>query len=294
MRYKRDLIVIALISMSMTILSPFAVADPANVFTITATANANGSVSPAGTVSVVAGGSQTLTITHDPGYQVLSVIVDGVNKGAVNTYTFTNVRANHAIAAYFKPITYTITATTEVNGAISSPGVNTVNAKSSMAFSITPDAGYHVANVLVDGLSQGAVTSYSFTNVVSNHTIKAKFAENKWFTIDASAGEKGGISPSGKGSVLGGTNWKFTIIPAVGYRVADVVIDGESLGALTSYTFYGVQADHTISASFTLDVYSIWASVTNWDYSFPVNGKITVNGSVPPKVVNAGASITLR
>jgi hypothetical protein len=136
------------------------------------------------------------------------------------------------------------------------------------------------------------VTSYTFTNVTASHTITATFAQNEWFIIDASAGANGSISPSGRGSVLGGTNWKFTITPAAGYRVADVAIDGVSKGALTSYTFYGVQAPHTISASFTLNVYTIRASVTNWDYSVPVNGNITVNGSAPPAAVNAGASIT--
>jgi hypothetical protein len=293
MRCKIELIVIALLIVSITSLSPFAVAEPANVYTITATANVNGSISPAGTISVVAGGSQTLTITPDPGYQVRSVIVDGANKGAVMSYTFSSVQANHTIAAYFKAVTYTITATAEADGAISSPGVNTVNPGSSMTFTIKPSAGYHVVDVLVDGVSQGAVTSYTFTNVTASHTITATFTQNEWFIIDASAGANGSISPSGRGSVLGGTNWKFTITPAAGYRVADVTIDGVSKGALTSYTFYSVQAVHTISASFTLDVYTITASVTNWDYSVPVNGNITVNGSaLPSATVNAGASIT--
>jgi hypothetical protein len=292
MRCKRELIVTALLIVSITGPSSFAIAEPANVYTITATANVNGSISPAGTVSVVAGGSQTLTITPDPGYQVQSVIVDEANKGAVTTYTFTNVTADHTIAAYFKAVTYTITASAEADGTINPPGVNTVNPGSSMTFTIKPSAGYHVADVLVDGVSAGAVTSYTFTNVTASHTITAKFAENAWFIIDAGAGANGSISFSGRGSVLGGTNQKYTITPASGYRIADVVVDGVSKGALTSYTFYNIQAPHTISASFTPDVYTITASVTNWDYSVPVNGNITVNGSAPPATVNAGASIT--
>jgi hypothetical protein len=284
--------VIALLIVSITGPSPFAVAEPATVYTITATANVNGRISPAGTISVVAGGSQTLTITPDPGYHVRSVIVDGADKGAVMSYAFSNVQANHTIAAYFKPVTYTITASAEADGAISSPGVNTVNPGSSMTFTITPNAGYHIVDVLVDGTSQGPVATYPFMDIQASHTIAATFAENAWFIIDASAGANGSISPSGRGSVLGGTNLKFTITPVAGYRVADVAIDGVPKGALTSYTFYGVQATHTISASFTLDVYNLTASVTNWDYSVPVNGNITVNGSAPPATVNAGASIT--
>jgi List-Bact-rpt repeat protein len=289
MRCKRELNVIALLIASITSFSAFAVAEPNNVYTITATANVNGSISPAGAISIVAGGSQDLTITPDPDYQILSVIVDGTNKGDVNKYTFSNVQANHTISAHFKRITYTITATAEANGAISPPGVNTVNPGGSMNISITPNAGYRVAHVLVDGVSAGAMTSYTFTNVRAGHTIKATFTENEWYIIDASVGANGSISPSGKGSVLGGTNWKFTITPAAGYRVADVAIDGVSNGALTSYTFYSVQAVHTIRASFTLDVYTITASVTNWDYSIPVNGSITLPGII---TVNRGDSRT--
>jgi len=289
MRCKRGLIVIAFLMASIASFSPLAVAETQSVYTITATVNANGSISPVGAISVVAGGSQAFTITPDPEYQILNVIVDGTNKGDVNAYTFSNVQANHTIAASFKRVTYTITATAEANGAISPPGVNTVNRGGSMTFSITPNAGYRVAHVLVDGVSAGAMTSYTFTNVTAGHTIKATFAENEWYIIDASAGANGSISPSGRGSVLGGTDWKFTITPAAGYRVAEVAIDGVSKGALTSYTLYSVEAGHTISVSFTLDVYTITASVTNWDYSVPISGSITLPGII---TVNKGDSRT--
>ena len=287
MRYERELIVIALLIGCITSVSPLAVAGPADVHTITATANVNGSISPAGTVSVVAGGSKTLTMIPDPGYQVLSVIVDGSNQGAVTTYTFTNVTANHTIAAYFKPVTYSITASADANGAISFPGVNTVKPKSSMTFTFTADQGYHVAYVIVDGASAGAVNSYTFSNVMASHTIKATFAENAWFIIDASAGENGRISSSGRGSVLGGTNQKYDITPASGYRTADVVVDGISKGVLTSYTFYNIQAPHTIAATFITDVYTITAVVENYDYSTPVKGVIIPMGTI---TVAGGAS----
>lgn len=269
-------------------LSPFVIAAPIQTtVTVTASAGTGGSISPSGSLTVPPGGTASFIIAPDPGYHVLSVIVDGTNKGAVSDYTFMNVTANHTIAAHFKPITYTITAAAEANGAISSPGVNTVNTGGSMTFTITPDAGYHVADALVDGKSVGTRTSYTFTNVTASHTIMATFAENAWFIIDSSAGPNGTISPSGRGSVLGGTNQRFTIIPAAGYRVADLLVDGASVGSLTSYTFLNVRAVHTVSATFTLDIYTITASVTNWDDSFTVYGDITPSGMI---TVNKGDS----
>ena len=68
---------------------------------ITATAGAGGSISPSGDVQVAAGGSQTFTITPNAGYSISNVLVDGVSVGAGPSYTFSNIQANHTIAAYF-------------------------------------------------------------------------------------------------------------------------------------------------------------------------------------------------
>jgi PKD repeat protein len=69
--------------------------------TVTASAGAGGSISPSGAVSVPSGGSQTFAITPAAGYAISSVTVDGVSQGPLGTYTFTNVTANHTIAAAF-------------------------------------------------------------------------------------------------------------------------------------------------------------------------------------------------
>ena len=69
--------------------------------TITATASPNGSISPSGTVSVQTGGSQTFAITAAGGYNIQDVRVDGTSVGAVSSYTFDNVFANHTIMASF-------------------------------------------------------------------------------------------------------------------------------------------------------------------------------------------------
>ena len=69
--------------------------------TITASAGSHGSITPSGNVSVSYGGSQTFTIAPSTGYHVSNVLVDGSSVGVVGSYTFTNVTANHTIAASF-------------------------------------------------------------------------------------------------------------------------------------------------------------------------------------------------
>ena len=70
-------------------------------YTIKATAGAGGSISPSGNVSVREGRDQTFTITPDKGYAISNVKIDGKSIGAVKSYTFENVRRNHAIEVIF-------------------------------------------------------------------------------------------------------------------------------------------------------------------------------------------------
>ena len=69
-------------------------------------------------------------------------------------------------------------------------------------------------------------------------------------TITASAGSNGSISPSGDVIVNQGLDKSFTITPDTGYQIADVLVDGSSVGAVSSYTFTNVTEDHIISANF--------------------------------------------
>ncbi len=70
-------------------------------FTITAEAGNHGRISPAGTVTVLAGVDQAFTIMPDSGYGIDDVTVDGVSVGPVGTYTFLNIQSSHRIEATF-------------------------------------------------------------------------------------------------------------------------------------------------------------------------------------------------
>ena len=81
------------------------------------------------------------------------------------------IKANTVTATYTK---YTITAAAGENGSIK-PGTTQVYKGDSQTFTITPDSGYKIADVKVDGTSVGAVTTYPFENVTENHTIVVTF-----------------------------------------------------------------------------------------------------------------------
>ncbi len=72
-------------------------------------------------------------------------------------------------------------------------------------------------------------------------------------TIVASAAPGGSISPSGNLAASSGSNQYYTVTPARGYHVADVLVDGKSIGAVSRHTFSDVSEGHTISALFTVN-----------------------------------------
>jgi hypothetical protein len=143
----------------------------------------------------------------------------------------------------------TITATAGAHGTITPSGAVSVTYGLDQEFTISPAVHCHVTDVLVDGVSVGAVLTYKFTKVTSNHTISASFAIDT-HTITASADENGTIEPSGLVQVNHGSDQTFRINPAEGYRVADVRVDGSSVGRASSYTIKNVTSDRTISATF--------------------------------------------
>ena len=226
---------------------------------ITASAETGGSINPSGGVSVTHGNVKTFTITSEAGYEISDVLVDGTSVGAVSNYTFTDVIENHTISATFALVEYVITATAGTGGSISSSGDVSVTHGNDKTFTITPETGYEISDVLVDGTSVGAVSNYTFTDVIENHTISATFSLVD-YVITASAGTGGSINPSGDVSVTHGSDKTFTITPETGYEISDVLVDGTSVGAVTSHTFDDVTENHTISVTFSLVEYVITAT----------------------------------
>ena len=202
------------------------------------------------------------TIKADAGYVIDKVFVDGfidAQAAQSGTYTFVDLHANHTIYATFKPVMFTINATATVGGTIDPAGAVQVPQGSNKPFIIMPNAGYHIVDVLVDGVSEGVIGSYTFNNVQANHTIHAVFAINT-YTITPSAGINGNISPSTVQTVNHGANKTFNFFPATGYKVKEVLIDGvpDIAAALSgTYTFLNVSANHTIEVTFMKKSFTI-------------------------------------
>jgi hypothetical protein len=255
-----------------------------NQYTLTPTSGANGSITPNTPAIVNSGGSQRFTFAPSVGYHLDSLIIDGVrNADSTAGYTFSNVTANHSIRVTFSILQFTVTASAGANGSIVPSGVILRNYGDSLKLVITPNAGYHISDVVVDGISVGADTVVNFRNIQANHTVIASFTITG-YTITAVSGTHGTITPAGSIGINSGSDTTFTIAPDAGYRLDSLLIDGvRNVDSAATYTFKNVTANHTIRVTFAILQYTVTATAG-------ANGSIVPSGVI---VRNYGDSLRL-
>ena len=233
-------------------------------YTITVAAGDHGGITP-GTGPVTTYGDQTCTITPDVGYHISDVTVDDVSQGAVTSYEFKDVREDHTISATFAIDTFTVAPSVvggeDGHGTISPDTAQTVDYGATPTFTFAPAAGYHLDEVRVDGglVTPTAENAYTFPAVTAGHTISARFAVDT-YDVKVDAGEHGTITP-GSGRVEYGATATYTVAADEGYHIADVVVDGTSVGAVPSVTFEDVAAGHHVEATFAIDTFTVTPSV---------------------------------
>jgi hypothetical protein len=271
---------IRIIAITCLVVSIFFTCGGANIpaaaatekFPIVAVASPGGSISPSGILTVNSGSSKVFTIKPAKGFHIVDVQVDGVSVGHVLKYKFENITGPHRIMAFFAS-GMMINSGAGENGSIDPAGLVRVTAGESKVFTITPNQGYYIAAVIVDGIRVVAAPQYVFKKVSAAHTIIALF--NKTFPILASASEGGTVSPPGVTEVNKGDNQTYTISHAIGFHLVDVRVDELWVGpgALDNgtYTFLSVSAPHDIAAVFS-DKYRIVSNATK-------GGTITPLGS---------------
>ena len=143
-----------------------------NVYTLAYTAGANGTLTGTASQNVNHGGDGTpVTAVPNEGYH----FVQWSDGSTANPRTDTNVTGPINVTATFAINTYTITSTAAPGGSITPVGSVSVNHGGNQSFSVYPDTGYYIADIVVDGASKGAFDSYAFTDVTADHRVHALF-----------------------------------------------------------------------------------------------------------------------
>ncbi|MFA6711025.1 MAG: hypothetical protein WCR83_06875, partial [Candidatus Methanomethylophilaceae archaeon] len=254
-----------------------------------------GTVSGAGTYDM--GSDVTVQATANSDYRFIGWYADGVLQSTETSYTF-EIDHNVAFTAKYEQIVFSVTASAGSNGTISPVGTTKVDAGGSYTFYVSPETNYVILDVTINGASVGAVTSYTLVDIRENTSVIAIF-DLISFKIYASSNAGGYILPSGLVPVYLGSSTTYTITTADGYETVDVLVDGRSVGAVSSYTFTDVQTEHTIYASFRSNTSSDESTVTvnvnnsgEPDSSVVVNGIPITDGSIVVSKGDSTISIT--
>ena len=218
-------------------------------FTITAVAHGGGIIDPSGAVKVEEGKDQVFTIQPYEGFEVKEVFVNGESVGSVTEYKFEAVRADASIEVFFAEKEAVQADKTKLNESIAAAEELLKHAED-----YVPEDIQNLMEVL--DAAKAVAADPAVTQETVDAAQKALDAAmsiapiQKEFTIMAAAGEGGSITPCGTVKVERGMSQTFAIQPKEGYVISDVLVNGQSVGAVAEYTFCDVNADANITALF--------------------------------------------
>jgi uncharacterized repeat protein (TIGR02543 family) len=228
---------------------------------------------------------------------------------SVNTTYYVRAYAtNSAGTAYGDEVSFTTPDTYNITYNLNGGTNDAANAATytyGVGFTLSnpTQTGYTFGGWYDNAIFTGTALTAISTTATGDVTLYAKWTVNT-YTISASAGNNGNISPSGEVIATYGSDQSFTITANNSYHIKDVLVDGNSVGAVSSYTFSSVAANHTIAASFDITTGIEETSQTGVTlypnpcrnsfivnaggestmlYMYDVNGKLTLSQSIQGK-----------
>ncbi len=271
-------------------------------YTVSASAGVGGSITPSGSIRQLAGTDVSLTISADEGYEIADVIVNGASVGAVSSYRFRNLNADHQIFVSFRQLkpqhgdsdhVWSDWRVDTEPGCISDGRqIRTCTVCGETEYQTIPATGHQFGSWTVDiaatctengrnvrictvcGEKEYAETpavghSWSEWKVVSAATPYEEGLEQRTcancgetesrtiaklslpqYTVEISCGKGGSCTPNGKVLVNEGGSVTLTVTPDSGYLISAVLVDGVPVGSVTSYTIDNIRVDRTVQIAF--------------------------------------------
>jgi len=254
-----------------------------------------------------------ITATPDAGYEIQDWYVNGqpAGWGSINQQHFAFGNLDVTIHLEFQRLINLVHTTEGSHGALS-PGGNDgavpVGWGDNAVFTATPQPHFHVATWILDGsLAQTGGTSFTITAVTAERWLAATFAPDM-YTVQASAGPHGGLSPSGATLVEYLDSQVFTATPDDNCEVAQWWLDGQPVQTNgTTFNLADVSADHVLRVTFaspeltlertaTRSVLLSWpAALDGWQLqeNADLNPTTWVDVATPPDAVGARNQVSL-
>ena len=287
---------------------------PVTTYTLSIQSGSGGSVSYDGTTisnttksfSVESGSSATITITPNSGYRLSRLVVNSTDRTSNvsnNKYTVSNITANTTVAVTFEQIpvtTYTLSIQSGSGGSVSYNGTTISNATksfsvesgSSATISISPNTGYKLSKLTVNGTDRTSFVSnnqYTISNITANINLVVTY-ETITYTLSIQSSSGGSVSYNGTAisnttksfSVAHGSSAAISITPNSGYRLSRLVVnstDQTSKVSNNQYTVGNITANTTVVVTFEqipIPTYTLTVTASG-------NGSATYNGTTVRK-----------
>ncbi len=223
---------------------------------------------------------ETVTVIAEPntGYHFLGWLEDGSEVSPDEAYAF-EVTKDRNLTGVFAVNIYIIKATAGEDGAIDPSGEVEVIHGADVSFDITPIPGHFIEDVMVNEESVGPVESYTFYDVSEDgQTIHAEF-DIFTYEVSITAEGNGSVNPEGVVIVNHGEPLLIQLTPDEDHHVADILIDGESVGAYEEYILTNITASVDFHAifEFSVDIADIYSPAEILVYPNPANNRVTIS-----------------
>ena len=151
---------------------------------------------------------------------------------------------------------YTVTVEPTENGRVTPDGGNAINSLDRHTYVFTPDEGYKVKNVTVNGVSMGAISYYTFDRVREDQTLRVEFEKIR-YTVNVIAGDGGVVDLAGLQSVSHGEGLTVNITPSENYAIDFIKVDGIPMEISECFTASNITKDTVVEIAFKRCVFTV-------------------------------------
>ena len=295
-----------------------------NVYTLTIKTDGNGSVSYSGynifkyqalSFSVKKGESAMVAFNPNNGYRIKSIKVNGIevtSSVSNNQYTISNFNTNITLEAEFEEITYLLSIKTTDNGSATYNGTVIRNLTktfivkdgSSATISLSPDDGYKIKSVKVNGsdvTSSVIDNQYTISSITTDTSVEVEF-EIMTYTLSIKAIGNGSVSYDGTTikdntstfTINHGTSATISLSPDDNYRIKSVKVNGTDVTSSikdNQYTISSITADTSVEVEFAIITYTLSIkAIGNGSVSYDGT---TIKDNTSTFTINHGTSATI-
>ena len=198
------------------------------------------------------GDKVTVKATAKDGYRFVCWKIGDQVVSKEKDYTMTNLNGEYRLKACFEKTKFDVNVAITPNGAGKVDGAGKYNENSKAVLKAAPISGYVFKGWFADSKLLSDKDTYTIDKVTKDYCIAAVFEKKsaRAFNMASKSGKGGKIVPEGTYPVVEGVNVTYLITPDPGYKVQDVKVDGKSVGAVTSFVFPNISANHEIVVSF--------------------------------------------